>query len=529
MPNDFVPAHGGQLRELATEFGIAEESLLDFSASINPLVPSDVLVATLCNLIHARKILTTYPDMHYSALKLAIAEYAQVDARTIGIGNGVMPLLGVAVRALGLRKCLVPVPAFTEYRRVLASCGTECCTLVGKREDELSIDRGRVIAALKTTGAQAVLLANPQSPSGSLLQSEELGCLHEAAAALGVTTIVDEAFIDYAPEESLSHAAAESHGLVVLRSLTKFFAMPGLRVAYAVAHPEFSAAMDAFMAPWPVDSIAAEAARLALEDRASIAAARATNAREREWLADRLRSLGLKVFPSEANYLLLRIDEGRNGLELWRRLVVEHQVVIRNCANFEGLDEHYFRIGVCTRFENQILVDALTKVLRSTLIPATPAAAIDVVLDYSDAPVSPQTRPDALTIIRIVAALVQDEERRVLLVRKKGTRAFMQPGGKLKHSETQLAAIERELGEELGCSVRPGSPVFLGTFTAPAANESDCLVEAALYQVELEGTICAASEIEEITWIDPHSPGQVELAPLTRDKVLPLARVGPRR
>ena len=116
MDSDFLPAHGGQLRELATEFDIPESSLVDFSASIHPLSPSDALVATLCDAIRARKILTTYPDMHYSALKQAIAEYAHVDVPTIAIGNGVLPLLDAAVRALGLRKCMVPVPAFTKYR-----------------------------------------------------------------------------------------------------------------------------------------------------------------------------------------------------------------------------------------------------------------------------------------------------------------------------------------------------------------------------------------------------------------------------
>ncbi|HYL73136.1 MAG TPA: TIGR00730 family Rossman fold protein [Bryobacteraceae bacterium] len=138
-------------------------------------------------------------------------------------------------------------------------------------------------------------------------------------------------------------------------------------------------------------------------------------------------------------------------------------------------------------------------------------------LRASNAPEPPQT------VIPIVAALVQDEAQRVLLVRKRGTRAFMQPGGKMRDSESHLAALERELSEELRCSVRPGSPTFLGTFTAPAANERDCVVEAALYRVELIGPISAASEIDEILWLDPHSPGQIELAPLTREKVLPLA------
>jgi 8-oxo-dGTP diphosphatase len=127
------------------------------------------------------------------------------------------------------------------------------------------------------------------------------------------------------------------------------------------------------------------------------------------------------------------------------------------------------------------------------------------------------------SVIRIVAALIQDRAGRVLLVRKHGTRAFMQPGGKLKDSESHLPALERELREELSCSISSAGVVFRGTFTAPAANEKGCLVEAALYQVELDGTVRPASEIEEALWLYPEPPYNVELAPLTRDRILPMA------
>lgn len=156
-----------------------------------------------------------------------------------------------------------------------------------------------------------------------------------------------------------------------------------------------------------------------------------------------------------------------------------------------------------------------------------PAAILDEFRNYSPPEAKWQRTPNASepqqTVIRIVAALVQDESRRVLLVRKKGTRAFMQPGGKVQDRESHIAALEREISEELRCSIRPGSPAFLGMFTAPAANESGCVVEAALYRVELSGQISAASEIDEILWLDPRTPSQIELAPLTREKVLPLA------
>ena len=133
------------------------------------------------------------------------------------------------------------------------------------------------------------------------------------------------------------------------------------------------------------------------------------------------------------------------------------------------------------------------------------------------------TEPLNHSVIRIVAALVQDENGRVLLVRKRGTRAFMQPGGKLHERESHLSALEREMREELTCSISSAGTIFRGTFTAPAANEAGCLVEAALYQVELAGPVYPAAEIEEALWLHPGPPHAVELAPLTRDRVLPLA------
>lgn len=363
MGEGFLPAHGGQLRELAAEFGVPETSLLDFSASIHPHPPSDLVVAALCDALRARTILTAYPDMQYGALKEAIAAYAQVDVQTISIGSGVMPLLGAALCALRPRRCLVPVPAFAEYRKVLDTCGVECCTFTSTQDKGFLLDGPLVAATLKAAGAQALLMANPQSPSGRLMPAKKLLWLHEAVSALGATTIVDEAFIDYAPEDSLSQWAAKLPGLIVLRSLTKLFAMPGLRVAYAVSCPEMRATMESSIPAWPVSSIAAEAARMVVQDRPSIAHTRATNATERSWLAEQLQALGLCVFPGAANYLLIKIDESRDGPEFWRRLIVEHRVVLRSCANFEGLDEQYFRIGVRTRLQNELLVRALKEVM----------------------------------------------------------------------------------------------------------------------------------------------------------------------
>ncbi|WP_339417811.1 MULTISPECIES: NUDIX hydrolase [unclassified Pseudomonas] len=126
--------------------------------------------------------------------------------------------------------------------------------------------------------------------------------------------------------------------------------------------------------------------------------------------------------------------------------------------------------------------------------------------------------------IRIAAALLIGADGQTLLVRKRGTQAFMQPGGKIDAGEQPAEALARELHEELNLRIEPSEAVYLGTFTAPAANEPGFTVEAELFQVQIDVVVTPAAEIEEVRWIDPAGDGGLQLAPLTRDLILPFYR-----
>ncbi len=128
------------------------------------------------------------------------------------------------------------------------------------------------------------------------------------------------------------------------------------------------------------------------------------------------------------------------------------------------------------------------------------------------------------SIIRIAAALLIGPDGRTLLVRKRGTTAFMQPGGKIEAHELPVHALARELEEELDLQIDPAQAIFLGQFSAPAANEPGCVVQADIFQLTINADVSPAAEIEEVIWIDPATDGDVVLAPLTRDVILPFYR-----
>ncbi|QCI11025.1 NUDIX domain-containing protein [Pseudomonas putida] len=126
--------------------------------------------------------------------------------------------------------------------------------------------------------------------------------------------------------------------------------------------------------------------------------------------------------------------------------------------------------------------------------------------------------------IRIAAALLIDSQGRTLLVRKRGTQAFMQPGGNIDAGETPVQALVRELHEELGLRIDPAQASHLGQFSAPAANEPGFEVQAQLFRVETDAVVTPAAEIEEVVWLAPDQAPALALAPLTRDLILPLYR-----
>ena len=359
------PEHGGQLRQIAARFGVQAKQLLDFSASINPAGPPPSAHAAMRRALDDTATLTTYPDLELTELKQSIASCSEVQPANISVANGFVPLLDAALRSFRTKRCLLPIPSFNEYRRTLENANVTVIPLQLFEESSFRYDPDAIEKECLDGGCDAVLLANPQNPSGVLCAPEQMNQLVEIVARHNILVLLDEAFIDYCPDHSLAHFAAEQQRMIVFRSVTKFFALPGLRVAYAISNPSVTQQLNRFIAPWPITSFACNAVCAALLDEPYAEGSRRANHLQRARLERELAWLAISTYPSRANFLLLRFPDDADVDRLWERMVVDHQVVLRSCADFEGLTKKHLRIAVRSEAENARLIDGIKQALRN--------------------------------------------------------------------------------------------------------------------------------------------------------------------
>jgi threonine-phosphate decarboxylase len=365
-PQVFLPAHGGQLRQIGARYGVPSEELIDFSANINPAGPPASALAALHRALEDPATLIAYPDLELVELKRTLAEAAKILPQNIVVANGFVPLLEAALRSFRISRCMLPVPSFSEYWQTLVNAGAAVVPYNLSKEESFSYEPDALLRALLDDGCDALLLANPQNPSGVLCEAERMQRLIEMAAEHGIKVLLDEAFIDYTPAQSLTQAAAEQENLIVFRSVTKFFAIPGLRVAYAVSNASSIEDLNRRIAPWPITTLASKAVCAALQDDPYAEDTRRENSLRRTWLEQELARLKIFTYPSRTNFLLLRFAAEVDVHLIWEKMIVEHQIVLRSCANFEGLAPRHLRISVRSEADNERLVRSLERVLAQT-------------------------------------------------------------------------------------------------------------------------------------------------------------------
>jgi len=346
--------HGGNVFAIARTLGVPPEKIMDFSASINPLgmAPGvrDALAGCLDRLLH-------YPDKRATELREALAAYHGVSADEIAVANGSTELIHLLPRVFGGKRGLIVAPAFAEYALALERSGWEIDYLTLASGDDFALPLPRLQEKLGQ-GCDMLFVCNPGNPTGALIPKPQMERVIELCRESGTFLVLDEAFVDFCEAESAKHLIRQSERAILLRSMTKFFAIPGLRLGYAVAAARTIEAVAALQDPWSVNTAAQVAGMASLADAGYCGCSRDYIDGERERLAADLAAIpGLKVFPARANYLLVEMPGG--GAAQLRERLVQKGMLIRDCGNFQGLDGRFFRVAVRLRAENELLVESL--------------------------------------------------------------------------------------------------------------------------------------------------------------------------
>lgn len=358
------PDHGGNLNWAARIAGCPVSALTDFSASINPLGTPKSAIAAIVN---STSQLSAYPDPEYTELRSHLAHHHQIDPQFILPGNGSAELLTWAGRELAQQNFTYLItPAFSDYARALNAFGGKIlpCPLFvdfGKGERLFALTTFAPTMSLPIPPSpqpqSGLLLNNPHNPTGKLWTREEILPYLKQFNLV----VIDEAFMDFLTsnqEQSLIPWVAEYPNLVILRSLTKFYSLPGLRIGYAIAHPDRLKKWQQWRDPWSVNTLAAAATAAALQDKEFQQQTWNWLTPARSRLFEQLEAIpGIHPLEGAANYLLVKTE--MSATKLQEQLLKNYQIVIRDCLSFPELGDRYFRIAVRLPVENDRLTEAI--------------------------------------------------------------------------------------------------------------------------------------------------------------------------
>ena len=339
--------HGGQVYDAAGNAG----DWLDFSANINPFGLSEKILRAVTENLRG---VVNYPDPKATELTRAICRRYDVHEENLVLLNGAAEFFYLYLNATRPKKILLPVPSFAEYERAARAADCDVKFFVTDAAENFSVNIDKLITAAKNF--DCVIIGRPNNPTGNLIAAEKILRLAEVTSV-----VVDESFIDFTDVESVRKFASEK--ISVVQSLTKIFAIPGLRLGFAVVEKNLATRLNLAKDVWNVNFLAQKAGAAALSDEEFLRRTRAWLDVEKKFFVERLTNLrGVKVFLPTVNFVLMKLESIDAAEEVLRSLRAE-KILLRSCANFAGLDGSFLRSAIRSRKENLSLLTALEQLL----------------------------------------------------------------------------------------------------------------------------------------------------------------------
>ena len=371
--------HGGNIFQFAHEQRIEPYEVVDFSANINPLGPSqrglDALNAQLRYISH-------YPDATNDDVLNAIADTYGMDKHQITVGNGAAELLYAICRLPGYTGAFVPAPGFSEYKEALEASKIPVRDIFYRpREDDNGKPYFEVpYLALETFAAELkgqdgriiVFLGNPNNPDGTLLDKDHIRTVASMLKDANSLLVIDESFIDFVGndplqdnEHSMRSLVNEFDNIIVVHSFTKFYAVPGLRIGAAFANETLITQLQQYIPSWSVNTLAQAYTKAALNDVDYIKRTKQELNEERAFMYNALDAIeGITVYSPSANFILFQVNQEGITANYINEELKKYNMIVRNCDSYVGLTNHWVRIAVKDHDTNIKLVDKLTNILK---------------------------------------------------------------------------------------------------------------------------------------------------------------------
>lgn len=371
--------HGGNIFQFAHEQRIKPYEVVDFSANINPLGPSqrglDALNAQLRYISH-------YPDATNDDVLNAIADTYEMDKHQIIVGNGAAELLYAICRLPGYTGAFLPAPGFSEYKEALEASKIPVRDIFYRpREDDNGKPYFEVpYLALETFAAELkgqdgriiVFLGNPNNPDGTLLDKDHIRTVASMLKDANSLLVIDESFIDFVGndplqdnEHSMRSLVNEFDNIIVVHSFTKFYAVPGLRIGAAFANETLITQLQQYIPSWSVNTLAQAYTKAALNDVDYIKRTKQELNEERAFMYNALDDIeGITVYPPSANFILFQVNQEGITANYINEELKKYNMIVRNCDSYVGLTNHWVRIAIKDHDTNIKLVDKLTNILK---------------------------------------------------------------------------------------------------------------------------------------------------------------------
>ncbi|MHA1763373.1 MAG: pyridoxal phosphate-dependent aminotransferase, partial [Promethearchaeota archaeon] len=346
-----------------------ERNILDYSTNINPLITADIFKGLFEKSLNSVPL---YPDSNSTAVKNTLIKYFKnsLSPENLLIGAGSIQLIRLFCDMFLMEKdeAIVVQPSFTEYDWAIKRNNCKVVNAWRDEKNDFLLESEKVLEKVSSK-TKIIFICNPNNPNGALDDPKEILTIIETSSEKNILVFLDEAFIEFTGEHnSFKNKIYQYNNIFIARSFTKFFGLPGLRIGFGISTPEIIQYLKNGQELWAVNCTAQEFACHVLNNDALIEKTRQLIQTEKEYLLNFLNQYPeLKIYPSDTNFLLINTRKMGITARSLKTALLQEGILIRDCSNYKGLDEYFFRISIKERESNEKLIMSLKNVFRSKI------------------------------------------------------------------------------------------------------------------------------------------------------------------